>query len=104
MRRQVLSMAMWLALVSVVLIVGCGVVTNAKYSQILDRTVALSNESAVRAQNGTLTQAEMVQILVLQARTWQLFADARDGAAPNDPTAVIISIMANEPCETAVKQ
>jgi len=65
---------------------GCGVWMNGTYSQILDRTVALSAETASRAEHGNLTPDEARQALVLEAKTWKLFQDARDGkSAAMDP-------------------
>jgi len=58
---------------------GCGVWMNATYSEILDRTVALSAETASRAEHGNLSPDDARQALVLQAKTWKLFQDARDG-------------------------
>ncbi len=59
---------------------GCrGVTMNAEYSQILDKTATLSQESATRAINGTLTEQEKTDILVHQAGVWQLFKNGRDG-------------------------
>lgn len=58
---------------------GCGVMMNAEYSQILDRTVVLSAETAKRADAGTITPEEMKAALTLQAMTWKHFQDARDG-------------------------
>ena len=58
---------------------GCGVWMNSEYSQLLDKTTALSHETAIRAQDGTLSQADMVNSLNYQADTWQRFRDARDG-------------------------
>jgi hypothetical protein len=62
---------------------GCGVWMNGTYSQILDRTVALSAETASRAEHGSLAPEDAKAALVLQAKTWKLFQDARDGKAPS---------------------
>ena len=59
---------------------GCnGVVLNAEYSDLLDRTTALSAETANRAEDGQLTPEQMTSHLVKQAGVWQRFKDARDG-------------------------
>lgn len=61
---------------------GCnGVTLSPTYSTLLDQTAALSQDTATRAQAGTLTQAQETQALVGQAATWQLFRSARDGNA-----------------------
>jgi hypothetical protein len=62
---------------------GCGVWMNGTYSQILDRTVSLSAETASRAEHGSLAPEDAKAALVLQAKTWKLFQDARDGKAPS---------------------
>ena len=70
-----------IALALLLMLGGCsGVIMNAEYSQLLDKTAALSEQTAARAEDGALTPAEMTQALVLQAQTWQKFRDARDGA------------------------
>lgn len=61
---------------------GCGVYMNPTYSNILDKTVALSDATAKTATDGKLTPADMTTALQLQAQTWHLFQDARDGKAP----------------------
>lgn len=59
---------------------GCrGVVLNAEYSGLLDRTTSLSAETAMRARAGQLTPADMTAALDFQAKTWQLFKNGRDG-------------------------
>jgi len=69
-----------LIIVAALLVGGCsGVIMNAEYSQLLDETAALSAETADRAEQGTLAPEEMAQALRLQARTWQLLVEARDG-------------------------
>ena len=66
--------------VLVVLLSGCsGVIMNAEYSLLLDRTTALSAETANRAAAGELSGGEMIQSLKAQAEVWQKFKDARDG-------------------------
>jgi len=71
-----------LALLCLVLLSGCsGVLMNAQYSTLLDQTVAVSKETAVRADAGQLTSVEMVAALKVQASVWQRFKDARDGKA-----------------------
>ena len=72
-----------IALVAVLLLLlsGCsGVIMNAEYGQLLDKTAALSAQTADRAEAGSLSPGEMTQALVLQAQTWQKFKDAKDGA------------------------
>lgn len=71
-----------LAIVAFVLLTGCnGVQLSAEYSTLLDKSAALSNEAATRAEAGTLSEADKTAILRKQATTWQLFQDARDGKA-----------------------
>jgi len=77
MRRAMLVVV----LVAAMLAAGCGVVVNAKYSELLDKTAVLSAVTAERAEAGELTSEEMVAALKLQAETWQRFRDARDGKA-----------------------
>lgn len=74
-----MAKAFGLMLVLVMFGAGCGVWCSAEYSVLLDKTAAISSETAIRAQAGTLSSAEMTQALVLQAETWQRFRDARDG-------------------------
>jgi hypothetical protein len=59
---------------------------NAEYSQLLDRTAALADASATRAQMGLTTPADMATVLRLEADVWQKFRDARDGKKPSAPT------------------
>lgn len=67
-------------LMAVVLASGCsGVIMNAQYSSLLDQTVALSVNTALRADANSLTVPEMKACLKAQAGVWQRFADARDG-------------------------
>lgn len=73
-------------LMSLVVASGCGIMMNATYSQILDKTVALSAETASRAEHGNLTLDEAKAALVMQAKTWKLFQDARDGKSPTTAT------------------
>ena len=62
------------------LIGGCGgIIANAEYSQLIDKTTALSAETAARAEAGTLTEAEKTDALVKQAGVWQRIKDAKDG-------------------------
>ncbi len=64
----------------VAMLAGCsGVIMNAEYSQLLDKTAALSGETATRAVAGTLSEADKTAALVKQAETWQKFVNARDG-------------------------
>ena len=65
-----------------VILAGCnGVTLNAKYSQLLDQTAALSNDTATKAEAGAITPAQMTTALRGQATVWQEFRDARDGKA-----------------------
>ncbi|MBE3117546.1 MAG: hypothetical protein IMZ50_02160 [Candidatus Atribacteria bacterium] len=82
--RKMLVVLMCFALVAVVC--SCGVMMNAQYTQILDKTVVLSADMAKRADAGTITPEEMEDALILQAKTWKLFQDARDGTAPATET------------------
>jgi hypothetical protein len=61
---------------------GTGVVLSPEYSRLLDRTAALSAETAARAEAGELTEAQMVQALSAQADVWRQFQLARDGGTP----------------------
>ena len=71
-----------LLLVLIPLVAGCnGVILNAEYSQLLDETAALSNETAIRAGFGRLDANQMAEALRLQADVWQKFRAARDGRA-----------------------
>jgi hypothetical protein len=74
-------------------VLGCGVVLNSGYSDLLNRTAALSNEAATRAEAGTLTPAEMTQALRLNATSWQYFKDGRDGLAPAPTAPGVITIV-----------
>ncbi len=66
---------------------GCsGVIMNAEYSQLLDRTAALSAETSARAEQGKLTPQEMQQALSAQAQTWRKFKDAKDGKVSASPS------------------
>ena len=59
---------------------GCnGVMLSATYSNLLDTTATLSDETAKQAEAGTLTPEEMTQALRGQAKVWRRFQDARDG-------------------------
>jgi len=78
--------AMFLVAVLAMLALACtgcsGVQMNARYSELLDKTVILSTDTARRARSGELTEEQKTQALEAQARTWTLFRDARDGKAP----------------------
>ena len=71
----------WLLVLAVAAaMAGCsGVILNAEYSQLLDRTAALSAETARRAEANALTGDQMKQALGAQAGIWARFRDARDG-------------------------
>lgn len=59
---------------------GCsGVTMNAEYSELLDKTCALSAEINKRAQAGELDEAHMKLALDKHNETWHLFKKARDG-------------------------
>jgi len=63
-----------------ILLAGCsGVWMNAEYSKLLDKTAALSAETAERAEAGKLSEAEMKESLAKQAETWLTFKKAKDG-------------------------
>ena len=80
MRRAIVLVVLCAVVVS-----GCnGVILNAKYSQLLDETAALSQETARRAERGALDPNQMAQALRHQANVWQKFRDGRDGQAPED--------------------
>ena len=81
MKKTMLMCLVFAAMALALGTAGCGVWMNPTYSRLLDSTAALSAETAKRADAGQLSQPEMVQALKLQAATWQLFCDARDGKA-----------------------
>jgi len=89
-------MKKWIAVAcaAAVLLSGCGVVMDAKYSKLLDRTTAISMETARRAKAGTLTPLEMSVSLQHQAVAWRLFQDARDGKAEPDSQAYLAKLYA----------
>ena len=67
-------------LVILPVVAGCsGVWMNAEYSALLDKTTALSTETALRAKDGVLTKEQMTVALLKQADTWQKFKAAKDG-------------------------
>jgi hypothetical protein len=64
-------------------VAGCGGVRmNAEYSQLLDRTAALADASATRAEIGLTKPADMATVLRMESDVWQKFRDARDGKKP----------------------
>ncbi|HUT58031.1 MAG TPA: hypothetical protein VNA25_09305 [Phycisphaerae bacterium] len=64
----------------VCLLSGCaGVIMNPEYSQLLDKTTALSAETATRAHAGELTEAQKTEALIKQAEVWRQFKNAKDG-------------------------
>ncbi len=80
--NRLLALCLVTALVVLPFVAGCGgVIMNAEYSQLLDKTCALSAETAARATMGELSEAEKTAALNKQAETWQKFKDARDGKA-----------------------
>lgn len=59
---------------------GCGdVLLSPEYSDLLDRTAALSAETCERAEAGDLDANQMRRALCGQAGVWQQFRAARDG-------------------------
>ena len=75
----------YLVLIVVVILIalaGCnGVNLSPKYSQLLDETAALSNDTATKAEAGVLTSDQKTTSLRGQATVWQEFRDGRDGKA-----------------------
>jgi len=68
------------AAVLAVLLAGCsGVILNAEYTALLDRTAAISAETAARAEAGELDSAQMARALRAQAEVWRRFQLAREG-------------------------
>ncbi|MCD4699556.1 MAG: hypothetical protein K8R91_03170 [Phycisphaerae bacterium] len=77
---RLLVLCLLSVLVILPVVAGCGgVIMNAEYSALLDKTTALSTETALRAGDGALTTEQMKVALLKQAETWQKFKDARDG-------------------------
>jgi len=77
MKRTIL-----LVLLCAVCLTGCGGVwMNADYSQLLDDTAALSEETARRALAGHLDPNEMAAALAAQSDVWNKFRAAREGQA-----------------------
>ena len=58
---------------------GCGVMLWPTYSQLLDKTTALADDSAARAEANALSPDQMKQALRGEANVWRQFRDARDG-------------------------
>ena len=59
---------------------GCsGVWMNAEYSTLLDKTAALSAQTAETAEAGQMTPEQMTLALRKQADVWAMFRNARDG-------------------------
>jgi len=81
-------------LLAAMVLSGCGVTMDAKYARLLDRTAAVSMETARRATAGTLSPAEMSLALQHQAVAWRLFQDARDGKAEPDSQASLAKLYA----------
>jgi hypothetical protein len=80
--KRLISLVLFVALATLPLLTGCsGVQMNARYSELLDKTAMLSAPTAATAREGRLTEEQKTQALEAQARTWQLFRDARDGKA-----------------------
>jgi len=69
-----------LVLCSLFLVVGCnGVIMNAEYSQLLDRTASLSYQTTLKADAGDLTEVQMKDALRVQSEVWLAFKNAKDG-------------------------
>lgn len=80
--RNILFVAV---LIASLLFVGCsGVIMNAEYSTLLDRTCAIANEVDKRAQTGELNEEQMKYLLHQHNLAWHAFKDARDGRNPNE--------------------
>ena len=78
--NRLLVLCLLMALLILPFIAGCsGVWMNAEYSTLLDKTTALSTETALRAKDGVLTTEQMTVALLKQAETWQKFKAAKDG-------------------------
>ena len=78
--NRTLLLCLLVVLVVLPVLAGCsGVWMNAEYSALLDKTTALSIETATRAKVGALTQDEMADALVKQSETWRKFRDAKGG-------------------------
>ena len=58
-----------------------GIIVNAKYSTLIDRTVAYSDVIAEKAEKGELTKEQMVKALKWQSQVWHAIKDAKDGKA-----------------------
>ncbi|KKL14225.1 hypothetical protein LCGC14_2517880 [marine sediment metagenome] len=79
MKKMLTSM---LLLIVLTVGTGCsGVIMNARYSELLDRTVVLSDVTATDAEAGELSGDQMIEALRDQADIWRKFQDARDGRA-----------------------
>jgi len=71
---------MGILVLCLLLLPGCGGVwMNAEYSQLLDATAALSDESATRAEKGLLTPTDSAQILRLESNVFQKLRAAKGG-------------------------
>jgi len=79
-RTRMLGVVLLAAVVAALILPGCGgVLLSAEYDELLDRTCALADETAERAEAGELSPEQMAQALRKQAGTWRLFQQARDG-------------------------
>ena len=77
--NRLLVLCLLAVLVVLPVLAGCsGVWMNAEYSALLDKTAALSTETALRAKDGVLTKEQMTVALLKQAQTWQKFKAAKD--------------------------
>ena len=62
------------------LLAGCsGVILNAEYSQLLDKTAAWSAQVSTDADANQFSPAEIKTALRLSAKHWSSFRDGRDG-------------------------
>ena len=78
--NRLLVLCLLAVLVVLPVVAGCsGVIMNAEYSELLDKTCALSAETATRAKTGQMSESDMAEALTKQAQTWRKFKDARDG-------------------------
>ena len=71
-----------LLLLLAVMLSGCsGVWTNGNYTKLLERTNELAKQSALRAEEHTLTLPQAEAIIIGNANLWQRFVDAAKGKA-----------------------
>ena len=76
------GLCLGVATVILLAVAGCNAVRMSRaYSELLDRTAALSEETATRAEADLLSYDELKAALRPQANVWRSFQDARDGKA-----------------------